>query len=107
LVDSLRLEEGDGPASFRLIGELDLSSAPHTTARLREELRRADQLTLDVSEVTFMDSQGLRMLIELGGEATQKGTIIRVVNCSNQVKQLLRVAVPTGMPGVEIVDADR
>ena len=106
-MDSLRLEEGQGPASFRLIGELDLSNVPQVTARLREELDRADQLSLDVSELTFMDSQGLRMLIELGGEAIQRGTTVRVVNCSNQVKQLLRVAVPTGIPGVEIVNADK
>lgn len=106
-MDLLRLEEGEGPASFRLIGELDVSNAPQVTARLREELDRADQLSLDVSELTFMDSQGLRMLIELGGEAIQRGTTVRVVNSSIQVKQLLRVAVPTGIPGVEIVNVDK
>jgi anti-anti-sigma factor len=106
-VDPLRLEEGEGPASFRLIGELDLSNVPQVTARLRKKLHQADQLTLDVSEVTFMDSQGLRMLIELGGEATQRGTTVTVINCSNQVKQLLQVAVPTGIPGVEILNVDK
>jgi anti-anti-sigma factor len=106
-MDLLRLEEGDGPASFRLIGELDLSNVPQVTARLQEELHRAGQLTLDVSQLTFMDSQGLRMLIELGGEAIQRGATVRVMNCSNQVQQLLRVAVPTGIPGVEIVNVDK
>lgn len=106
-MESLRLEEGEGPASFRLIGEVDLSNVPHMTARLREELQRADQLSLDVSGVTFMDSQGLRMLIELGGEANQRGATVRVLNCSNQVMRLFEVAVPSGIPGVEIVDVDK
>jgi hypothetical protein len=47
-MDLLRLEEGDGLVSFHLIGELDLANVPDMTARLREELLRADQLTLDI-----------------------------------------------------------
>jgi anti-sigma B factor antagonist len=102
----LRLEKGEGSASFRLIGELDSSNVPEVTAELQEELRRADQLTLDTSGLTFMDSQGLRMLIELGREASQRGSSVTVINCSRQVRRLLEVAVPTGIPGVEIWAAD-
>jgi anti-anti-sigma factor len=105
-VKLLRLERGEGSASFRLIGELDSSNVPATKAELQEELRRADQLTLDTSDLTFMDSQGLRMLIELGREASQKGSSVTVINCSRQVKRLLEVAVPTGIRGVEIMEAD-
>jgi anti-sigma B factor antagonist len=105
-VKLLRLERGEGSASFRLIGELDSSNVPATKAELQEELRRADQLTLDTSDLTFMDSQGLRMLIELGREASQKGSSVTVINCSRQVKRLLEVAVPTGIGGVEIMEAD-
>jgi anti-sigma B factor antagonist len=102
----LRLEKGEGSASFRLIGELDSSNVPEVTAELQEQLRRADQLTLDTSGLTFMDSQGLRMLIELGREASQRGSSVTVINCSRQVRRLLEVAVPTGIPGVEIWAAD-
>jgi anti-anti-sigma factor len=105
-MELLRLERGEGSASFRLIGELDSSNVPAVTAELQEELRRADQLTLETSELTFMDSQGVRMLIELGREASQKGSSVTVINYSRQVKRLLEVAVPTGIPGVEIVKAD-
>jgi anti-sigma B factor antagonist len=105
-MELLRLERGEGSASFRLIGELDSSNVPGVTAELQEELRRAEQLTLDTADLTFMDSQGVRMLIELGREASQEGSSVTVINCSRQVKRLLEVAVPTGIPGVEIVGAD-
>jgi anti-anti-sigma factor len=101
-VELLRVEKGEGPASFRLIGELDSSNVPQVTTRLQGELRRADQLTLDASDMTFMDGRGLRMLIELGKEAVQKGTSVTLINSSRQVKRLLDVVVPTGIPGVEI-----
>jgi anti-anti-sigma factor len=107
-MELLRLKkEANKPTTLRLIGELDASNVPEVTARLQDELRRAGHLTVDTSEITFMDSQGLRMLIVLGAEATQAGTTVTVVNRSKQVKQLLGVAVPTGIPGVEIVDAEK
>jgi anti-anti-sigma factor len=105
-VEILRLEKEEAPGSFRLIGELDASNVPQTTVQLMNELRRAGQLTLDASELTFMDSQGLRMLIGLGTEALQREDTVALVGCSGQVKRLLDVAVPTGVPGVEIVGAD-
>jgi anti-sigma B factor antagonist len=102
-VEPLRLEKAEGAGSFRLIGELDASNADEVAARLKEELGRANQLTLDTSDLTFMDSQGLHMLIELGAEAAKRGTLVRLTNSSRQVKRVLSVAVPTGIPGVEMV----
>jgi anti-anti-sigma factor len=101
------VEEGNDAASFRLVGELDLSNVPQIQARFREVLRRVGQLTLDASGLTFMDSQGLRMLIELGREAEEAGTTATVLNSSPQVSRLLASAVPRGIPGVRIVEADK
>jgi anti-anti-sigma factor len=103
-VELLRLEEGEGP-SLRLVGELDASNAPHVTARLQDRLRRVGELTLDTRDLNFMDAQGIRMLMKLGKEATERGTPVMVVNCSRAVSRLLEVAVPAGIPGVEIIPA--
>jgi anti-sigma B factor antagonist len=105
-VELIRLEKEEGSGSIRLIGELDSSNVAQVADRLEEELPRADQLTLDFSELTFMDSQGLHMLIDLGEAAAQRGTPIQLINSSRPVKRLLDVAVPTGIPGVEIVETE-
>lgn len=102
----LRLDKGEGP-SFRLIGELDGSNVPDAAPRLLDELGRSNQLTLDCDGLTFMDSQGLHMLIDLGREAAEKETSVKVLNCSRQVKRLLEVAIPAGIPGVEVVEAEK
>jgi anti-anti-sigma factor len=106
-MELLRLEEGQDRASFRLIGELDSSNVSEVTTRLQDGLRGADRLALDTSGLTFIDSQGLRMLIQLGAEAARRGTSVTLINPSKQVKRLLDVAIPTGIPGVEIVEADK
>jgi anti-anti-sigma factor len=107
-MELLRVEqEVNDPTTFRLIGELDTSNVPEVMARLQDRFRRAGHLTVDTSEITFMDSQGLRMLIVLGEEATKAGSRVTVINGSKPVKQLLQVAVPTGIPGVRIVDPEK
>jgi anti-anti-sigma factor len=106
-MELLRLEEGEGSGSFRLIGELDSSTVTQVASRLQDELRGGELLTLDTSGLTFMDSQGVWMLIGLGMEATERGTSITLINCSRQVKRILEVAVPEGIPGVDILEADR
>jgi anti-sigma B factor antagonist len=95
------------PGTFHLAGELDISNVDDVRTQLEEELGRGHQLVLDTSEVSFMDSQGLHVLIRLGELAAGSGSTIQVLNSSPAVRRLLNVAVPQGIPGVEIVEGDR
>jgi anti-anti-sigma factor len=52
----------DGVPGFRLVGELDLSSAPALTDALGElEIDNGD-LVLDLRELTFIDSSGIHAI---------------------------------------------
>ena len=99
-----RLEGGGEPGFFHLIGELDLSTASETQARLEAELAEVGALVLDTTKLEFVDSQGLRMLIALGEQAHERGTTVRMENCSAQLRRLLDVAVPKGIPGVDVLN---
>ena len=103
-MEPFRLEPGHRPGSFRLVGELDVANVTMVQSRLEDELKKSGTLTLDASELRFLDSQGLSMLIHLGEEAKKRGEAIRLVGGSNQVRRLLDIAVPEGVPGVEIVE---
>lgn len=102
-MELLRIVPTEVPGTLRLIGELDVSNVEQTQARLEEELVPGRQLTVDSSELSFMDSQGLRMLIELGEHAVAIGSPILVVNCSKALRRVLEIAVPKGIPGVELL----
>jgi anti-sigma B factor antagonist len=54
-------------------GELDLSTAPELEPRLLEALRAGRHVVLDLRDLQFMDSSGVRILIE-GHAATAGGT---------------------------------
>jgi anti-anti-sigma factor len=102
----LRIMSTDVRGTLRLVGELDVSNVERVHAQLGEELVACQQLTLDASGLTFMDSQGLRMLIGLGERAGARGWSVRLLNCSKGVRRTLDVAVPQGIPGVEVIDPE-
>ena len=62
---------------YRLIGELDLASAPDLLAALQDSVSAGGELRLDVGELTFMDCQGIRMLLELA-HALDGGQVVLV-----------------------------
>jgi anti-anti-sigma factor len=51
----------NGVTGFRLVGELDLSSAPALTDALGE-LETDDSVVLDLQELTFIDSSGIHAI---------------------------------------------
>ena len=73
-------------------GELDLSSVDQLDGALRE-LREAgfDQIELDLSALTFMDSTGLRLVLAWDGEARRDGMSLRLRRGPAAVQRVFEV----------------
>ena len=83
----------EGGQVLRLVGELDLASV----AELREALaavRSDGALTLDLSELTYIDSSGLHAIIECANSVNGQGGV------------RIRHANPSIVRVFEIVDFD-
>ncbi|HTU31941.1 MAG TPA: STAS domain-containing protein [Solirubrobacteraceae bacterium] len=66
--------------TLSLLGELDMSTVPQLSDRVRHQLRDgANELTLDLRELAFMDSSGLRLLIELFDDSRRDGWTLRLI----------------------------
>jgi anti-sigma B factor antagonist len=59
---------------MKLIGEVDLATAP----KLREALAEygTSEVVLDLSELTFMDSSGLGVLLTFAGSRNGNGPVV-------------------------------
>jgi anti-sigma B factor antagonist len=55
----------DGGVSLRLIGELDLATQPEMEPVILQHLQSHPSIVIDLSGLTFMDSSGLRTLIQV------------------------------------------
>lgn len=84
--------EGDGLVRLVLQGELDLS----TVSKVEEELRRAeaaepDLLALDLSQLTFLDSTGLRLIVTADQRAREQGRRLAIVKGPDPVQRVFAI----------------
>lgn len=86
--------------TLRLVGELDLSRAD----ALREALARTNgtgTVTLDLAELTYIDSTGLHVLMEHLG--TGASPTIRLLNVSPTVRRVFEITALDAHPRLEII----
>lgn len=76
----LDVESGDAQVTFIPRGELDLATAPELEERVLGAVREAERtVVLDLRELTFMDSTGVRTIISAHHTAEETGADLRVV----------------------------
>jgi anti-sigma B factor antagonist len=80
--------------SMSLVGELDLATA----SRLESELRRVEAgrppvLVIDMSELRFIDSTGLRLIIGADARARQDGRRMALVPGPEPVHKVFKLAL--------------
>jgi anti-sigma B factor antagonist len=77
----------NGVAGFRLVGELDMSSAPALTDALGE-LETDGSVVLDLQELTFIDSAGIHAIFTHA--AARKGKLV-LANPSPEIVRTLEI----------------
>lgn len=87
----------DGRSRVALVGELDIAGAEQARAELEAAWLEGGALLIDLDELTFMDSTGLRVLIEVVAQARLEGRDLQITRGSPQIRRLFEIA------GVEAV----
>jgi len=88
----LNISTSDGRILASLRGEVDLSTVSEVNARFDEALEDTpDLLVLDLREVTFLDSSGLRMLLRLDERQRSAGKKLAVVRGGRRVARVLEL----------------
>ena len=89
---SVSVERDADTALIRLEGEFDLSCEDGLRAEVAHITRSQPRaIVVDLGRVTFMDSRGLRMLLELDAAARQDGFDLTLVHVDGQVRSALRI----------------
>ena len=75
-----------------LSGELDIATAPRFEEALRRaEAERPETIVVDLSELAFMDSTGLRSIVSADGRAREAGRRLVLVRGSEMVQRVMRL----------------
>lgn len=83
------VDHGPGLQVLHVVGELDTLTAPLLQARLGEQLAGTDRLILDLSDVTFLGSAGLAVLVGAKDDADSRGHRLLLVPGSRIVRRAL------------------
>jgi stage II sporulation protein AA (anti-sigma F factor antagonist) len=90
-----RLDSADpaDPSVVVLRGELDMATAPAVAVTVASRLRAGCRhLTIDLSDVTFLDSQGLNALVKANVELAAAGGELRLRSPSKAARATLRLS---------------
>ncbi|HEY1276750.1 MAG TPA: STAS domain-containing protein [Thermoleophilaceae bacterium] len=89
---TIDVSEKEGEVRLVVAGELDLSSVPRFEAALAlAEDGNPPVLDLELSELTFIDSTGLRAILQASHRAESEGRSLVISNPSPTVRRLLAV----------------
>jgi anti-anti-sigma factor len=91
----LRVEVSEAPPSARIAlhGEFDIESADAATRALHELLdRRPDAVVLDLSGLDFIDSTGVKFLVDARDRAHELGVDLSLIYGGDPVRRVLMVS---------------
>jgi anti-sigma B factor antagonist len=102
-----RVEVTPTDDGWSISGEIDASTAPivaEATATLPASSSSTGRVVVAVSQVSFIDSSGLRVLVDLSERAGEVGARVVVSDPSRSVSRLLTI---TGLDDVFILEPAR
>jgi anti-sigma B factor antagonist len=86
------IEQRDDAVHLKLSGELDISTAQLLEDDLhRVEAERPELIVLDLRDLAFMDSTGLRLLIMADARAKEEGRRLAIGRGNEMIQRVLHV----------------
>jgi anti-sigma B factor antagonist len=86
------IEQRDDAVHLKLSGELDISTAQLLEDDLhRVEAERPELIVLDLRDLAFMDSTGLRLLIMADARAKEEGRRLAIGRGNEMIQRVLHL----------------
>ncbi len=102
--NSLEIDVQPGLTKFILNGELDVQDAPSIaefTKRFCAFATAGDTLALELSRVDFIDSTGLRIILEANQQCEEKRSKLVLLSPSDPVKHIFELSGITSIVVIE------
>jgi anti-sigma B factor antagonist len=88
---SINTDVRDGAVIVQVGGDLDVYTAPQLRERLADNIASGARLVLDLSEVHFIDSTALGMLVNMLQQSQSAGSDFRLVMDDPYLLKIFRI----------------
>ena len=93
--------ESKKPGIVRLDGEIDMHTVPRLEEAFAEVLAAGGPVSVDMANVTFIDSSGLHFLAKVASSLNGTGPLA-LVNVSPRVVRVMGIVGMDAMPSIEL-----
>ena len=83
---SINCSRQDSCVKYAISGRIDTVTAPQFAANIHVE--DASELIIDLKEVVYVSSAGLRVFLQTQTAVNKAGGTMRIVNCQPHIKKL-------------------
>jgi anti-anti-sigma factor len=87
-----------GRRTLRLVGAVDVASAAEVESLVASLAVDAEEVVMDLSEVSFLDTAGLRTMVSCQRRCRAAGCSFRVISRSVAVERVLEITKLTDVP---------
>ena len=84
----------DGPGVLKVDGDIDMAAGPILRKALLEQEEQGN-VVLDLTGVSFIDSSGLRTLLDAARRAEERGDSLTLRSAGPEVRRLLEITGTT------------
>jgi len=84
----------DGKGVLKIDGDIDMAAGPVLRKAMLEQEEQGD-VVLDLSGVSFIDSSGLRTLLDAARRADERGNTLTLRQAGPEVRRLLEITGTT------------
>ena len=104
-VEQLEIVTTQDPYGLRLSGEIDMASAPALHQAIVVAMTAGRPITLDMREVTFIDSSGLKVIVASASEAPPD-VPLTLKDPSSVVRRVLELFGMEHVPQIRVVGGE-
>ena len=88
---TLKVHESESETTLEAEGELDAACATLLESELRQAGERGSSIRLDLSGLRFIDSTGLRILLEARGRSADESHVLAIQGATGPVKDVIEL----------------
>lgn len=89
----IREHETDGKRVFEVEGELELVTATDLREPLLAAIERGERCRVELGDCSFIDSTGLRVLVEAGRLTARGGDRLEVAGANSDVRRVFEITM--------------
>ena len=78
--------------TVKLVGELNVKTSPTLESEIKNSLDGVKELILDFSEVKYISSSGLRVLLAMEKAMRRQGGKMTLLHVNSDVKEIIKLA---------------